>query len=278
MAGCTDAPESSESRGLGSFPLDSESLQQWKLPKALKEISGLALTSDDRLFAVGDEAAIVYELDYREGKIIKAFTLGEPAVRGDFEGIAHLESRFYLVTSDGLLYAADEGNKGDNVQFELYNTGLGKRCEIEGLAQDRRANTLLLVCKTSRARIPGAGLSIFAWSPAIKDFLAEPEIAIPERDIAKSLNKKRVNPSGIAVDPESANLYVIAARQRAIIEMKPNGELVDAIILPLKRRHRQAEGIEISSDGKLLIADEGGDKEARLSVYSPGHNKVAGEN
>ncbi len=273
MTACSQASDSTSGNRLDRFPLDSESLQQWKLPKRLKEISGLALTPDGRLFTVTDEKAIVYELDYQQGKIVKAFALGDPTVSGDFEGIAILNDVFYLVTSKGRLYATAEGNDGDRMQFKTYKTGLGKLCEVEGLAQDRQSGTLLLACKKSRVKGKGGRLSVFVWSPSTGKVLRERKIMIPEDDILDKLDKKHISPSGIAVDPGTANLYVVAARQRAIIEMKPNGELINAIILPLAGRHRQAEGIEITRDGRLLIADEGGKKKARLSVYAPGHNK-----
>ena len=273
IAACTLASDSTGSQGIGRFSLDSDSLQQWKLPKKLKEISGLALTPDDRLFAVGDEKAIVYELDYQQGKIVKAFALGDPTVRGDFEGIAFLNDMLYVVTSKGRLYATAEGNDGDRMQYKTYKTGLGKHCEIEGLAQDVQSGTLLLACKRNRKVGELGNLSIFAWSPSAGKFLREREVEVPTDEIAKRLGKKRVSPSAIVIDPQTGNFYGVAGPQRAIFEMKPNGELIDAIILPLAHRHRQAEGIEITRDGKLLIADEGGKNKARLSVYAPGHKK-----
>ncbi len=274
LAACSLATDSTGSQSIGRFLLDSASLQQWKLPKKLKEISGLALTPDDRLFAVGDEKAVVYELDYRQGKIVKAFALGDPTVRGDFEGIAFLNDVFYVVTSRGRLYATAEGNDGDRMQFKTYKTGLGKLCEIEGLAQDAQSGTLLLACKKSKSKEKGDTLPVFVWSPATGELLHEREVEIPTDEIAKRLGKKRVSPSAITIDPETGNFYGIAGPQRAIFELKPNGELIDAIILPLADRHRQAEGIEITRDGKLLIADEGGKKKARLSVYAPDYKKA----
>jgi len=274
MTACSQASDSTTRAGVGRFALDAESLQQWKLPKRLNEISGLALTPDDRLFAIGDEEAIIYELDHQQARIVKAFALGDPTIRGDFEGIAYLNDAFYLVTSNGRLYATAEGNDGDRMQYKTYKTGLGKRCEIEGLAQDVKTNVLMLACKESKLKGEDPTLSVFVWSPSMRKFLDEREIAIPVGDIAEKLDKKRISLSGIAVDPVTASLYAVAARQRAIIEMKPNGELIDAIILPLADRHRQAEGIEITRGGELLIADEGGNKKARLSVYASGHEKT----
>ena len=64
IVSCSHAAE------FGGFLLDADSLQQWKLPKRLKEISGLALTPDDRLFAIDDEQSVIYEIDYVQGKTI----------------------------------------------------------------------------------------------------------------------------------------------------------------------------------------------------------------
>ncbi len=261
-------------QGIGRFALDSESLQQWKLPKKLKEISGLALTPDDRLFAVCDEKAYIYELDYRRGEIIKRFALGSPTIRDDFEGIAYLNDLIYVITSSGRIFEFAEGNDGDVVHFKAQQTALGNHCEVEGLAQDAKTGTLLVSCKRNRASGKRADLSIFVWSPTTSKFIREREITVPQRAIAEKIGIKRLSPSAVVVDPETGDLYGIAGPQRAIFQLKPNGEPIDAIILPLANRHRQPEGIEITRDGKLLIADEGGKKKARLSVYTAGHNKT----
>ena len=95
---------------------------QWNLPDRLREISGLALTADQRLLAVADEAAIVYEVDYEAGQLVKSFALGRPVERGDFEGIAVLDDTIWLMTSDGDLYSASEGDNGEQVEFERFET------------------------------------------------------------------------------------------------------------------------------------------------------------
>ena len=271
----TLASDAASGQGIGRFPLDANSLQQWKLPKRLKEISGLALTPDDRLFAVDDEQAVIYQIDYRQGKTVKTFALGSPITQADFEGIAYLDGMFYLATSSGLIYVAPEGNDGERVDFDVYQTGLGRFCEIEGLTTAVGPDTLLLACKKSRGKTKPPKFSIFVWSPASGRVLHDREIVIPEKDITSKIGMKNIRPSGIAIDPLTGHLFGIAGPQRAIFELTPNGELIDAIILPLADRHRQPEGIEITQDGKLVITDEGGKKKARLSVYSPGHNKIS---
>lgn len=267
LTACSRASDTGPRNTLDRFSLNAESVSQWKLPKKLTEISGLALTPDNRLLAICDERAIVYELDYEEGRIVKAFALGKPTERGDFEGIAYLDEIIYLVTSNGRIYATSEGADGERMSFEVYKTGLGKLCEIEGLTEDVQSKTLLLACKEKRKKGGAKELSIFSWSPTQPSDAEQNSIALPESEIEDRLGKKHVNPSGVAFDPITGSLFVIAARQRAIIELKPNGDLINAIILPLSDRHRQPEGIALTRDGKLLIADEGAGKRAVLSVY-----------
>ena len=246
---------------------------QWKLPKRLREISGLALTSDERLLAVTDEKAIVYELDYLQGKIIKSFALGDPVVRGDFEGIAVLGDTIWLMTSNGILFAAAEGPDGGSVRYQKYDTGNADFCELEGLGQDRTAGTLILACKEGIKR-KKKDLMIFEWSASASGIEHIRDIEVPGRSIKSMIDKKRISPSGIAVDPQTGERVLVAARQDALVRLTADGALLEAIILEKKGRHKQAEGIEITRDGRMLIADEGGKGRARLAVYpatSPGN-------
>ena len=64
---------------LASYSLAAETATYWKLPRRLAEISGLAMTMDNRLLAHNDEKGIIYEIDYRDGTIVKAFQLADMA-------------------------------------------------------------------------------------------------------------------------------------------------------------------------------------------------------
>ena len=272
LANYVSAPGVAAQGVLDRYEFSAETSEQWRLPDKLNEISGLALTGDGRLLAVTDESAIVYELDYSAGRLVKAFALGDPTARGDFEGIAWSDGRVWLVTSKGVIYESAEGEDGERVDYAEYETGFGKLCEIEGLAYRRSGGMLLLLCKKIRQKSGLESLAIFAWSASSRRPVPEQTIALPDRDIAAALRMTRLNPSGLAIEPQSGNLLIVAARQRAVIELDARGSLLSARVLPLAGRHRQAEGIEILPSGVILIADEGGGHRARLALYSPGNS------
>ncbi len=256
---------SCQSRQANEPAAGSTDFRQWSLPDRLREISGLALTPDQRLLAIDDEQAVVYELDYEDGRIVKSFAFGDPVMRGDFEGIAVLQGKVWIMTSDGMLFAATEGADGRTVNYEKFATGHGDYCELEGLAQDRAANTLLLACKETHSE--NDSLMAFEWLVSPKGIEFSRSIILPGQAIAERIGKKRFNPSGVAIDPANRDWLMVAARQKALLRLTADGGLSEAIILPEKDRHRQAEGIEMTRDGYMLIADEGGDGRARLAGY-----------
>lgn len=253
---------------LESYALKVEATKHWKLPGRLQEISGLAMTMDNRLLAHNDEKGVIYEIDYRKGLIVKAFQLADIAnpVADDFEGIATVDDQVYLVTSSGRLYECSEGAGGESVLFNIYATGVGRDYEIEGLAYDANQRALLLMCKGARRADLKEQLILYHWSTDKKQLNADAHIVIPVIEFSRHIKGKKFQPSGIERHPVSGNYFVIAARQGAIAEITPEGQVVAAKQFPA-RRHRQTEGITFAADGTLIIADEGAGKKARLTLY-----------
>ena len=64
----------------------------------------------------------------------------------------------------------------------------------------------------------------------------------------------------------SGNYFIVAARQAAIAEITPNGEVVAVMKFPADW-YRQVEGITFASDNTLLVSDEGAGQRARLTLY-----------
>ncbi|MBT8136172.1 MAG: SdiA-regulated domain-containing protein [Gammaproteobacteria bacterium] len=261
------APAHAGDTALSRFDFEDKKLTQWKLPNKLREISGLVF-HDGRLYGHDDQQGIVYQIDYNKGRLVKAFALGRRTVQDDFEGIAIAGDNFWLVTSDGRLYFAREGDNGQRVPYQSIATGLKNRCEIEGLAHDAKRDRLLLVCKQPRSSELDGDIAIFSWSLSAHRIVEKDTIIVKRSALHKGIPGKQFNPSGIEVDAATGNLLLVAARQRAIAEVRMDGKVIDSFVLPLAKRHRQAEGIALAG-ATLILADEGRTKKARLAVYGP---------
>ena len=255
-----------EEAALARYDFDAPPADRWKLPKELNEISGLAADRAGRVFAHGDERAIVYQLDPATHRVVKRFTLGRPAVRGDFEGIALADGRVFLLTSDGVLYAAPEGRDGDAVAFVTYDTGIGRSCEVEGLAWIERDRTFLVACKLPRVAALRGSLTVFAWSLDRRALAPAPTLRVPLARVASLLGEAAIHPSELTRDPTTGHLLLLAARAHAVAELTPAGAVVR--VARLRRSlHRQAEGLTVMPDRTLLVADEANGDRATLTSY-----------
>jgi uncharacterized protein YjiK len=267
----TLSPESHGQDGsnrLADYSLDEDTAVRWKLPRRLREISGLATSSDDRLFGHDDEKAIIYEMDYDAGKLVKAFSLGDKPAQADFEGITIVDDRFYMVTSWGRVYESFEGEDDDRMLYNTYDTGVGKKCEVEGLTYEPADHALLLLCKNPRVKELEDRLAIFEWSLDDRLPVDEPSIEIPLDRLTDGIDEKDFQPSGIDRNPTTGTYFIVAARQGAIAEITPRGEVMSVRKFP-KGYHDQAEGVAFLSDNRLIVSDEGGGGRARLTVYPP---------
>jgi uncharacterized protein YjiK len=252
-------------RGLGGFAPDQRTGQRRQLPATLREISGLAVTADGRVLGHDDELATVYELDPRWGTVVKAFHLGSTPVRGDFEGIALAGEQLYLVTSDGTIYESVEGRDGEHVRYRAHRTRLGRQCEIEGLAFEPAGRVLLLPCKRVRVDAWQDSVVIFRWSLDRRQMAEPSRIALPKSRVLAGMGGDRFRPSAIEVHPETGTYFVLSARDPAVIEITPSGDLLDVRELR-DAGHPQAEGIAFTGDLVLVIADEG-DHRGTLTLY-----------
>lgn len=237
---------------------------QWRLPDRLREISGLAVASDGRLFGHDDETAVIYEIDIADGRLVKAFALGDPVETGDFEGLAITpDGGFWLVTSRGELFRFQEGDDGAHVTYERFNTGLDDVCEIEGLAYLAAEESLILACKRNQARGMRDMISLHAWRIGVD--AATPWRALPESEIAVAAGVRSFRPSSIEIDAGTGRIILLSANDRALAELSTEGALVAA--RALSGAHPQPEGVAVLPDGALVIADEAGSARPLISRY-----------
>jgi uncharacterized protein YjiK len=254
----------SPTTALSQFDLGRGAGEESKLPERLKEISGLAMTADGRAFGHDDEAGIIYEIDIRHGQVVKKFSLGHETVRGDFEGVAVAGDRIYMVTSDGEIYESPEGRDEERVRYNTYDTGVGRQCEVEGLAFEPAGRVLLLPCKRARIKSLEDWIVIFRWSLDGRRMAEPSRIAIPRRLLSAGF-RDEFRPTAIERHPVTGTYFVISARDPTIAEITPAGEVLQIRGLR-KQRHRQPEGIAFTPDLSLVIADEG-ERRGQLTLY-----------
>ncbi len=255
----------------GASLFSAEPVRQWRLPKRLREISGLALTPDGRVMGHDDELATVYQIDIDSGEVVKRFSLGDPVVRGDFEGIAISGvGDFYLTTSSGRLYRFREGEHLGHTPYEVFDTGLRDAGEMEGLAYHEAAETVVFSCKTNYTPALRGAVALYAWSPNAPLEPARPWLTLPVSLLADAVGTKSFHPSSLEFDPRTGRLILLAGRENAMVELDPNGLLLAA--RGLGELHHQAEGATVLPSGDLVIADEGGDARATMTLYARLHD------
>jgi uncharacterized protein YjiK len=251
---------------LPHYDLSSGAGIQVGLSWSLQEVSGLATSSDGRLFAHDDERAIVHELDPATGRTIKAFYVGILGIPGDFEGLAIAEERFFLVTSSGRLVEFREGGARETVAYQVRDLGLERRCEMEGLAYDAETSALLLPCKRPRQKELEDHLVVFSVPLQTLSVDDEPRVFLPLEVLDDNGLGDDFHPSAIEVHPTTRSILILAAREEAGAEVSPKGELLGTF--EMKRRdHPQPEGVAFMPDGSLVLADEGRDRRGTITVY-----------
>jgi len=277
--GC-GAPGAAQEGALARYGLGGPPAWQVALPAELREVSGLAVTADGRLFAHGDEEAVIYQLDARTGKVVKRFDL-DPAtgtpdlgkkardgrVAGDFEDIAIVGDRFFLVTSNGVLLEFAEGAAGARVPFTAHTTGLADTCEVEGLAHDATSGALLMLCKEMRQKSARDRVEIHAWSLAERRLDPQPRLTVAYSELSRVTGAREFNGSALGLTPGGRSLALVAGPQRVYAEITREGRLVGGGALD-RAGLPQPEGMAFLPEGTLLVSSEGGRGEATMNGYA----------
>lgn len=250
----------SEYKDLASSP------KQVELSKKLKEISGLALTADQRLFAHGDEKGTIYQLDTENGEIIKEFEIGDKNIEEDFEGIAIVGDRFYLVESNGDIYEFEEGEDNQEVDYEVYKTDLKSKFDVEGLCYDEKTNSLLLACKEFAGKKYDESRAVYSFDLKKKKLEEKPRFIISLNKLDKKWDVDKFKPSAIERNLKSGTFFILGGKGLVILEISDDGKVLDEMILD-EKYHHQPEGITFLKDGTMIISDEADKDKATLTFY-----------
>ena len=256
-------------RALAHYDLAGAAAWQEELPAELAEISGLAFAPDGQLLAHGDEHGIVWRYDLESRRAEGRFGLGDDrrVLQGDFEDIAVVGERLFLVTGAGAIYEGRIAPDGQVGRAARRIQGLGQGCEVEGMTWDPGTKSLLLLCKSTRTRLWKHRVVILAVSPDTWRFEKQPRILVPQDRLEMVTGEKRFSGSGLTRHPRTGTYLMVAGPQRAFAEISAAGDVLAGGRLH-KDRHRQPEGIAVAPDLTLLISDEASGGTAGITAYA----------
>jgi uncharacterized protein YjiK len=246
-----------------------------ELPGTLAEVSGLAVDGRGRLLAHNDENGVVHVVDPATGSTLRSIPLGSGATRGDFEGIAVAGDRIFLVTSAGVLIEFEEPPAGEVASVRRVPTGLGKVCEVEGLAYEAATASLLLPGKTTRGKKLDDRLLVYAVPLATLELEAQPRVDVGHAELHAGGLGGAFHASAIEVHPRSGSLFLVAGRESAMVEISSDGRVLAARQLE-RHVHPQPEGLAFGPGLELWIADErvpGGGTLTRYPLAAGGAGK-----
>ncbi|HHG83201.1 MAG TPA: hypothetical protein ENJ82_00500 [Bacteroidetes bacterium] len=254
------------------FPYHLNSpINSWKLDHDLDEISGLAWNDVGELACIQDERGDLFLYDFGEKHTKPALDFGK---QGDYEGIAKVKGKYWVVRSDGQLFSVKR--KGKKKKFATF---LAQINDVEGLAYQQAQNRLLLACKG----LPGKAVhlrnhkAIYAFDLKSKRLLPQPVYTVNLDELKQFLppiaKKSRIEdpifgPSGIAVHPLTGDIYLVAHAGKLLLVLSHSGKLqyVERLAPQL---FPQPEGICFSPQGHLFIANEGTNKRGRILHFEP---------
>lgn len=243
-------PESSS-----AFPKAVTIQKTWKLPKKLREISGIAYLDHDKIACIQDEKGIIFIYNLKTAEIEKQIPFGKP---GDYEGIALKGSTAFVLRSDGVVFQVKNYNSDPKVQ--IWKTWISKKQDVEGLYYDLEKDQLLLAVKDEGSRHKEyKGIYVFNLKQQqlekVPLFTIEMKDSVFEKIKSKKL-KNTFKPSEINRDPKTRNYFILDGHNPKLLILDPAGIPKKTYSLP-KSDFPQPEGITFGGKGEIYISNEG---------------------
>ncbi len=250
---------------------------KWSLPSVLNEISDVAVLSESEVACVQDERGVVYVYDIKLKRITDEVRF---APKGDYEGLTIVDSKLFVLRSDGLLFELSSLKHHPSVQ--TYNLHLPFK-ESEGLCLDARHERLLIAPKSHEPTEIGKDTRpIYAFDLRKRAVAADPAFELSVRDIrhfakhhdlpvprrvkkdAQALHSVlRFKPSAIAVHPVTGEVFILSSVDHVLVSCTETGTITGYALLDASS-YRQPEGIAFFPNGDMLISNEAAGKEATL--------------
>jgi uncharacterized protein YjiK len=249
-----------------------------KLPKKLKEISGIVFSNTDKLLAVQDEKGIIYEIDLDDTDQIRKYSFAENA---DYESITIANNDIYVLSSNAVLYKCSLETLALKEPATKIEMGLDAKYNTEGVCFDSRNQSLLIACKEN---ISKSARLIFSYDLKSNSTNKNPYFSVHYSDVLNFLKQNSTSnpsfekyqtilcglnaelifaPSDIAIQKSSGDIYILSAKKHNFLMIySPDLKIKNIIQLP--DNIEQAEGLSFDKDENLYISSEGVEKKSRI--------------
>ena len=240
----------------------SQPTEIWKLPKQLKEISGIVIQNDQKVVCVNDEEGDLFIYDLSTKNIEQTIPFHK---KGDYEDVAIKDSTAFILRSDGTIYEVQ--NYMNSHKTIKHNTFLTEKDDVEGLFFDVSKNRLLVA---SKENVVAKNKSKFVYEFLLVDkhLNTNPFLTIPQKIVALKYNlRSSFSPSGIAIHPISKNIYILSSVGKMLAEFTSEGKLQK--VYSLNYSHfQQPEGISFDEIGNLYISNEAKGGKANILKFN----------
>ena len=118
---------------------------KWELPRVLEEVSGIDYIDKERIACIQDEVGELFIYNLVSKQIEKRIKFAE---NDDFEGVAMVGNKAYIMRSDGKIFSIDD-IRVENPVIEKYDTQMSFKYDFEGLCYDKKKDRLLLAAKSN---------------------------------------------------------------------------------------------------------------------------------
>ena len=248
------------------FPYDLRSpIKSYSLPNQYKEISGISpLETNDSLAFVQDEAVQIHTFNLTSERVIEH----NKHEAGDSEDITIAGNTAYLLKAGNhpAIYKVTDFTC-KNAHYERYDLDLHKDQDPEGLCHDVKRNRLLIACKGS-TKNKDRTRGIYAFSLQFMQIDHSPVLVIDSQDFLTD-PEDTFNPSGIAIHPQSDDLYIIGSKGVKMIACYELDGYCKGAWRLNENQFIQPEGIALLQSGELVISSEGEKgKKAKILVFS----------
>ena len=257
--------------------------KSWELPDKLIEISGLSFMNEYKLACIQDEKGNIYVFNLHTGEVERKIDFEDD---GDYEGIEIVGQDAWILKSNGTLFEVMDFLNDETPPVRKYATELTGKNDAEGLGFDPLENNLLIACKGHPYVDDKKGKefkAIYNFSLDQKKLDLNPLFLIIMDTIKYYKNYNTMTqlgvelmafiddskgdvsfqPSGMAIHPDSGNLYIIASVGNLLIVYSRESEML-AMYKLRNKYFPQPEGICFSPDGTLYISNEGDEDEATI--------------